>query len=1031
MRNSPKAYLAADSSKIQLEHSQKLFSNSTFESIHRGSYLENIAERPTEMITRRLKQQRHPLSGMRALLPEMNSDFASSPDFSTEDVRNPHKLNSRILETWINTTIADATSLNLPAEMVKKESKLPLMRFGIDRTTLLQAGLQTGEVDRLYRSLFVYSIGFYQLIQKILEHTKKKYTIITGIWKAYAILLEYCCQLDYEMIVKTLNLEKKEEIDQLEAEFQSQISKLESHEKEMTESIVYSKVQLQEVQKELMNEVSKREELEDELLRRGSGHEEEVAMRLQFESKLNQMYAKMRDLQTRIEITMENLNTMQNEVLIRNEKLQKERERNVQLSKERSEMEMEMKKTEEKYKQTENININLEKRLTECYLQIESLSITLSNLNTTHNENLNTLAQKKIENDELRFSVEIIKGKISKTQTVVLEYESEKVIHLARIFELERTLVEETTNNKFYQQEYVKIKESDTLNSTELQKFKKRCEENEFSLEAVEKQRDSLLIQLDSMTSIADGYKLSARDLQHKLEEMNKGRRIVEEQNESLKVKLEDKSKEFKEARIQISGLKEEQERYKNKEVEMENEINDLKIKLQSVQKQFETTKETLQEKVKNLHEILDSEKRIRENWIYRYEEEQKVHSSAIKELLTTQDRLNEANIKNNNLSGFLEENKYQREKLESFHKEDLEELLVLRFQNEDYLRKNRTLQLLIESIDKEYSIRDGEARKEFEQAKEVLQQEMNRFRMKIEETWVQALANLEKVYEIQQVNKKLNKTLQGVEEIIADLTAKLNAKTQECNGRGLLLEDSRGFILNQYEAILQLKIEAKNLEIELKKARKEFMDYRNQAPQDLRSAPNPFRILVKQIEDLKGKIDYIESIKIELTDVGMQWDEPLPETEDREIQTEHIEYSREMRSQNSHYSKESSRSSADPHFRQKSRNRDREKEKEREGEGGRGRKDSNRDDTYMDEGLHRDDERITPLNLKSIYGKEKQLEFLELPGKSPAKLPSIANSKRTWQPNSVVHTPTPIPALPSNDFKRALKQAISRRNND
>ena len=65
--------------------------------------------------------------------------------------------------------------------MVKKDSKLPLMRFGIDRTSLLKSGLQTGDVDRLYRSLFVYSIGFYQLIQKTLEHTSKKYVIVTGI----------------------------------------------------------------------------------------------------------------------------------------------------------------------------------------------------------------------------------------------------------------------------------------------------------------------------------------------------------------------------------------------------------------------------------------------------------------------------------------------------------------------------------------------------------------------------------------------------------------------------------------------------------------------------------------------------------------------------------------------------------------------------------------------------------------------------------------------------------------------------------
>ena len=204
----------------------------------------------------------------------MSDELKSNPDCFAIDSSKGHSLNSRILETWINNTVSDAESLSFPDEVIKKESKLPLVRFGVDRTTLLKSGLQSVDVDRLYRSLFVYSIGFYQLIQTILEHTNKKYTIITGIWKIYAILLEYCCQLDYQMIVTTLNLEKREELEQLEAEFQSQIKKLEGHEKEMNENIENSKLIIQEIQKDLVSEIAKREELEDELLRRGSGHEE-------------------------------------------------------------------------------------------------------------------------------------------------------------------------------------------------------------------------------------------------------------------------------------------------------------------------------------------------------------------------------------------------------------------------------------------------------------------------------------------------------------------------------------------------------------------------------------------------------------------------------------------------------------------------------------------------------------------------------------------------------------------------------------
>ena len=567
------------------------------------------------------------------------------------------------------------------------------------------------------------------------------------------------------MIITTLNLEKREEIELLEAEFQSQISKLENQEKEMIENMNFSKIQLQDMQKVLQNEIFKREELEDELLRRGSGYEEEVSMRLQFESRLNQMYAKMRDLQTKIELMQESLNEMQEDVNTRTESLQKERTKNVQLTKIRTEVEQEMKKTEEKYKQTENINTNLEKRVTECYEQIEALSVNLSNLNSEHNEALNLLAQKKIEGDDLKFALELAKGKISKIEAVILENEAEKRINLKRIRDLEISYSEESENNKHYQQEFVRIKESDKVNGSELVKYKARSEEQEKVILELEKERNSLIIRLESSIRDAEEYRASLKDIQQKLEEMNKGRRIVEETNEFLKNRLEERTKEVKDLRIQSASLKDDQDRAKAKEIELEIEINELRIKLQSVQKQFETTKVTLQEKVDNLYEILESEKKIRENWIYRYEEEQKVHSHSTKELLASNDQLNEAKIKISNLTALLEESNFQKNKMTESHKQDIEEILLLRFQNEDYLRKNRTLQQLLDNIDNEYSLREQETKKEFELIKENLQQQNNCAIMKIEDIWVQARKNFETVIEIKSENDKIVRKMQGVEK--------------------------------------------------------------------------------------------------------------------------------------------------------------------------------------------------------------------------------------------------------------------------
>ena len=62
-------------------------------------------------------------------------------------------------------------------------------------------------VDRIYRGLFVYSIGFYEMLHKSLDHAKNKYTLLSSIWKVYSILLEYCCKSNYKMLITKLSTE--------------------------------------------------------------------------------------------------------------------------------------------------------------------------------------------------------------------------------------------------------------------------------------------------------------------------------------------------------------------------------------------------------------------------------------------------------------------------------------------------------------------------------------------------------------------------------------------------------------------------------------------------------------------------------------------------------------------------------------------------------------------------------------------------------------------------------------------------------
>lgn len=76
----------------------------------------------------------------------------------------PSTINSKIIEHWMNETLGDAEHLNIPGIILKPESKVPVSRYKIDRITLMSGGIPNESVNRIYRSLFVYSVGFYDLI---------------------------------------------------------------------------------------------------------------------------------------------------------------------------------------------------------------------------------------------------------------------------------------------------------------------------------------------------------------------------------------------------------------------------------------------------------------------------------------------------------------------------------------------------------------------------------------------------------------------------------------------------------------------------------------------------------------------------------------------------------------------------------------------------------------------------------------------------------------------------------------------------
>ena len=71
----------------------------------------------------------------------------------------------------------------------------------------------------MYNGLFVYSIGFFEMVNKTFANAQNKYGLIGNTWKVFSILLQYCCQTNYEMTVSKMQTDFSEKFERQETQF--------------------------------------------------------------------------------------------------------------------------------------------------------------------------------------------------------------------------------------------------------------------------------------------------------------------------------------------------------------------------------------------------------------------------------------------------------------------------------------------------------------------------------------------------------------------------------------------------------------------------------------------------------------------------------------------------------------------------------------------------------------------------------------------------------------------------------------------
>jgi hypothetical protein len=82
-------------------------------------------------------------------------------DAKEEDASGERELFCDGIETWLNNTLKEGENLGIPGILIKPSHKKPLTRYGIDKMQLISADIKNADCQRIYKALFVYSVGFY------------------------------------------------------------------------------------------------------------------------------------------------------------------------------------------------------------------------------------------------------------------------------------------------------------------------------------------------------------------------------------------------------------------------------------------------------------------------------------------------------------------------------------------------------------------------------------------------------------------------------------------------------------------------------------------------------------------------------------------------------------------------------------------------------------------------------------------------------------------------------------------------------
>lgn len=652
------------------------------------------------------------------------------------------------------------------------------------------------------------------------------------------------------MLVEELSIQNEQKMKQMEEDYANKFEEMKEDERNLKGEMNLMQKYSALLEREKLDEKNVRLKLEEELLQNSKNHEEEVQLRLKFESKLNNMHSIHRDLATKYRRALLDIETLQNTNELLNTKKLEIIEQLNKMKTEYAEQNTKMAYDKEKIVALERENKIKIDQVNELLEKTGQMQENFDKLQYQHQLTLKTVSEQKLSIDVYQSQIQTLKNEKTHLRQNEVEARMLKNTFEQKLRETAEELKKVTENFQLSQREVLGFSEIKKEREERIDKLKSELDILKVEHQKTDNKLSKTTINLEKTTEQLNSVQVEYHNTVEKLKKINKARNDKESRLSQEKHLTFLLRKEIRELKNTIKSREHTIDDNNDTIRTKDKEISRLNSEIDSLEKKTALQINQLNEKIVNISGLLLEEQTAREGWVDKFEKEQKQHIAANSELMQTKSHNKDLELQIKDLEIRLENMVKTTEHINKTCEKMQEKAnqIMNKYENAD--RELKTKKQLLAQVEKQKQEIIDKRKEEADGLRAEIQCTINEHEMHYEDL-------LSRVRHMQDEFNRLKKSNELLEVKNVTKDAKIEKQKEEITAKSENDEKLKAELAEQNAKIKELlaQIKAIKASIEpLEKAKKSIEDKNTRLSVDLKKRVDELKEAYKKIKILERR---------------------------------------------------------------------------------------------------------------------------------------------------------------------------------